>query len=429
MRKLIFLMTFLLTSSWMLMGAGFQLFEAGTKATGFAGAFTAQASDPSSIFYNPAGIAFLDGYQLYLGATFITPKSSFEGANPYPGFGLKEEQEAMFFYPPGLYYVMPIGEKIRVGLGVFSPFGLATKWKNKDKFTGRFVSQYADLTHIAINPAIAWRVTDNLAIGATFDYRISSVALERNIPLFDPFTFSVKDVAHLKLSSGFKNSGFGFSVGLKWKIKEYYSIGLSYRHKVEIDYDGKAEFTQISTGNSVLDQLVRLSIPFGETPGKATIVYPGMASLGFSTSVLKNWIFEIDFNWTQWSTYNKLPIEFTEHPELNPSEEAMKKYYEDVFSVRMGAERKFSEKLFFRLGYVYDKSPSLPESVSPMLPDADRHGLTIGFSYNFGKFYVDIANMFLFFEKRSTEGRNTEGYNGTYKTFANLFGIHFGYKF
>lgn len=429
MRKILFSMSLLLVSAAFAMGAGFQLFEAGSRATGFAGAFTAQASDPSAIFYNPSGIAFLEGYHLYVGATFITPKSSFEGDNPYPGVGVREEQEAMLFYPPGIHFVMPIGERLRIGVGIFSPFGLATKWKNKDTFTGRFVSQYADLKHIAINPAIAYRVTDNFAVGVTLDYRISSVALERNVPLFDPFTFTVKDIAHLKLSSGFKNSGFGFSAGALWKIKEKHSIGLSYRHKVEINYDGEAEFTQISTGNPVLDQLVKLSIPFGKTPGKAKIVYPGMASLGFSTTALKNWTFEVDLNWTQWSTYNKLPIEFTEHPELNPSEEAMKKYYEDVFSFRAGAERRFSEKFALRFGYVFDKSPALPESVSPMLPDANRHGATIGFSYNFGNFHIDVANMFLFFENRPTEGKNTEGYNGTYKTFANLLGIHIGYKF
>lgn len=429
MRKFIFSLSLLVVTTVVASGAGFQLFEAGSRATGFAGAFTAQASDPSAIFYNPAGIAFLDGYQFYLGATFITPKSSFEGENPYPGVGVKEEQEAMLFYPPGIYLIVPAGDKLRFGVGIFSPFGLATKWKNKDTFTGRFVSQYADLKHIAINPAVAYRVTDNFAVGVTFDYRISSVALERNVPLFDPFTFTVKDIAHLKLSSDFKNTGFGFAIGALWKIKEKFNIGLSYRHKVKIDYEGEAEFTQISTGNPVLDQLVRLSIPFGKTPGKATIFYPGMASLGFSTTALENWNFEVDLNWTQWSTYNKLPIEFTEHPELNPSEESMKKYYEDVFSVRAGAERRFNDKFALRFGYVFDKSPSLPESVSPMLPDANRHGVTIGFSYNFGKFYIDVANMFLFFEKRSTEGKNTEGYNGTYKTFANLLGIHIGYKF
>src|SRR5438552_19023354 len=38
--------------------AGFALFEEGARAMGFAGAYTAQASDPSAIFHNPAGLAF-----------------------------------------------------------------------------------------------------------------------------------------------------------------------------------------------------------------------------------------------------------------------------------------------------------------------------------------------------------------------------------
>jgi len=41
--------------------AGFAIFEQGARGMGFAGAFTAQ-SDPSAIFHNAAGIAFLTGF-------------------------------------------------------------------------------------------------------------------------------------------------------------------------------------------------------------------------------------------------------------------------------------------------------------------------------------------------------------------------------
>ena len=37
---------------------------------GFAGAYVAQAADPSAIFYNAAGIGFLKGKQLYVGGAF-----------------------------------------------------------------------------------------------------------------------------------------------------------------------------------------------------------------------------------------------------------------------------------------------------------------------------------------------------------------------
>ena len=74
-----------LTAPAPLRAAGFALFEHGGKGMGFAGAFTAQASDPSAIFHNPAGIAFLHGKQIYLGGTGVMPTWQFEGANPFPG--------------------------------------------------------------------------------------------------------------------------------------------------------------------------------------------------------------------------------------------------------------------------------------------------------------------------------------------------------
>jgi len=65
--------------------AGFAIFEQGARGMGFGGAFTAQTSDPSAIFHNAAGIAFLDGKQVYLGATAIAPSQDFTGTEPFPG--------------------------------------------------------------------------------------------------------------------------------------------------------------------------------------------------------------------------------------------------------------------------------------------------------------------------------------------------------
>jgi len=40
--------------------AGFGIFEQGTRAMGMAGAFTAQADDPSALWHNAGGLAFFD---------------------------------------------------------------------------------------------------------------------------------------------------------------------------------------------------------------------------------------------------------------------------------------------------------------------------------------------------------------------------------
>src|SRR5262245_10424713 len=84
--------------------AGFALFEQGAQGMGFAGAFTAQASDPSAIFHNAAGVAFLKGRQLYVGGVLVNPSTDFTGADPYPGAGRLESMDTGIIPFPSAYY-------------------------------------------------------------------------------------------------------------------------------------------------------------------------------------------------------------------------------------------------------------------------------------------------------------------------------------
>src|SRR6185295_17585442 len=90
--------------------AGFAIFEQGALGMGFAGAFTAQASDPSAIFHNAAGIAFLKGTQAYLGGTLIRPSSDFEGADPFPGAGTTASQSVGILPVPAAYVTRQFSE-------------------------------------------------------------------------------------------------------------------------------------------------------------------------------------------------------------------------------------------------------------------------------------------------------------------------------
>src|SRR5437867_1320724 len=135
--------------------AGFALFEHGGKGMGFAGAFTAQASDPSAIFHNPAGIAFLRRKQFYAGGTAVMPSWRFEGANPFPGEGVSERDAVSVLLPPAAYYTQPFSRRVAVGVGIYVPFGLKTEWADADRFSGRYISQKAALGGFAVNPTVA----------------------------------------------------------------------------------------------------------------------------------------------------------------------------------------------------------------------------------------------------------------------------------
>ena len=51
---------------------GFSIYEAGSRATALGCAFTATADDASAMFYNAAGLSFMEGQRLDLNAMVIS---------------------------------------------------------------------------------------------------------------------------------------------------------------------------------------------------------------------------------------------------------------------------------------------------------------------------------------------------------------------
>ena len=405
--------------------SGFAIFEQGARGMGFAGAYTSQTEDPSAIFHNAAGIAFLKGRQLYFGATLIHPDSEFEGENPFPGVGVREQGDAGVTIPPAFDYSHQWSERLAFGLGLHVPFGLRTRWQNADTtFTGRFLSRRAEVRSLSLNPTVAYKLADRLAIGAGVDVRFSTVELDRNAGVINPFTQRVVDAALVELKSDTATS-FGFNLGVLAKPVENLSVGFAYRHKVKTDFDGSADFTLLPTGNSQLDAVVKLRLPSGPTPVTTRITFPALFSIGASYK-WNDWTLAVQADFQQWSSFDTLPLDFPERPELSTT---IEEQYGNSQIYRAGVERRLNERFTLRGGYYYDKNPAPAESVSPLLPDADRHGLAAGATWRSGRWRVEAANWFLLFKQRSTEGRNRDGYDGTYKSSAELFAISVGVSF
>ena len=82
-----------------------------------------------------------------------------------------------------------------------------------------------------------------------------------------------------------------------------------------------------------------------------------------------------------------------------------------------------------RGGYFFDQSPAPAESISPLLPDADRNGFALGGTWKSGRFHADAAMWYLLSPARSTEGVSRDSFDGTYKSHAVTLGIFLGYSF
>ena len=405
----------------------FSIYEQGARAMGRASAFAASPSDPSAIFYNPAGLAFVEGTQIYAGATMIIPSGKFYGTSPYPGYGVTEEQSTQFFFPPCVYISHQLNEKLVVGIGVHTPFGLGTEWENPAQFTGRYVSTNAAIQGVAINPTVAYKVNDQFSVGVGLDFRVSKIIMEQYVGALNPNTNSVENVATGKIESDL-NSAIGFNFGLLYKATDELSLGLAYRAAVTMKHTGSAIFTQINTGDTFFDAQVAAKLGDGEAENmKADFNFPFCLTVGVAYQLTEDLLAEVDVNYFGWSVFEKIEATGLAEPTNQLENIVIEENYDDSLTLRVGLEWWKTDTLALRCGYLYDQSPMPAASISPMLPDATRNGGTVGVGFNFGKFTLDAALMYLVFNEADTEKSSHSGFDGVYESSGLLFGLSLGY--
>lgn len=405
-------------------GSGFLIPEQGAKASAMAGAFAATADDPSAIFYNPAGIAQQRHFAAYAGTTFINFTNEFTGdPNDPVTAGVEGKYNRHLFNIPNMYAVMPLGDNITVGVGVFAAFGLRTDWA--DPWAGRYVSKDADLKTTSVNPTIAWQSDDGrIAIGGGVEYRRARVILNANRMALNPFNGRIMDVANTRLVSEY-GDGIGWNAGVLFKPTPKLRIGASYRADMDIDLEGDAEITQLSTGNAQLDAIIGAQLP-PDQKIKTVFPFPSIATVGIAFSPTEKIDVEFDIMRTGWSAFDALAVDFMTTPSASFVRE---QEWEDSNSYRLGYNHAANDEWDIRLGALYDQNPQPTQHVSPLLPDADRIGVTFGTGFHRGPFTADWSLLVLHFKDRSTQGINTEGFNGMYETDALLWSANLGYRF
>jgi len=386
---------------------GFQLNELGARAMAQGGAFAARASDPSAIYFNPAGLAFQTQPELYLGTTLIMPQVSFYGpvvdAND-PAIKNETKMTNQTFTPIGMYGTYPVANNITVGVGVTNPYGLGTEWPSG--WVGRFLTTKVDLASFYYTPTVAYKVSDQLSIGAGLNIVTGTVKLQQDAQVIDTTT-------HVSIDMTAKTA-YGFNVGVLYKISPEWSVGVSYRSSVKLSATGTADFTpQFTVAGLVNDNVT------------SSLTLPATAFAGLAYKASPNFTVEADYQYIGWSSYNQLAIDFTKKPANNV---VAPKDYSDTYIIRIGGEYTMNE-LKLRAGYLYDHSPVASAYVDPILPDANRNGVNVGVGYQFSKaISADLSYMFLKFDQR--QATNTvSNFDGTYNALANLIGVSLGYTF
>jgi long-chain fatty acid transport protein len=402
--------------------AGFRLPEAGAKAMGMGFAFTAQADDPSAIYFNPAGITQLEGRNLMLGASFVELYgSTFEGETPLTGgVSRTERQETLQFLLPNFYYTSKSKEYgFSWGIGVFTPFGLSQHYESWSGSIFRNQAVKIDLKTVVVNPTIAFDINEALSVGFGIDYMYGMAKLGKT-----PYYPGVGNLYNLELDGD--GDAWGYNVGILLKPSPNLKIGASYRSGFDLDL--KNGDVDIRNTNALYGVVPALGTAPSDTKGTATVKLPATFAIG----VAYKWdrlTLEADADWTFWSSYKSLPIEIRDEETTLYDTDTMKNW-QDVCAIRLGAQYQVTDPLALRVGFAYDPTPVPAEYLGPELPDSDRLNYMVGAGYKFGQWTIDLAFMYIDKKDRTISNMTaTSGMDGEWSGDAWLTGLDISYKF
>jgi long-chain fatty acid transport protein len=389
--------------------AGFAIYEHDAESMARAGAVAAYPNVAGSL-YNVGVLGALKGLKLRLGDTLIFPSTTYI---PRDG-GARTDATTPVQPPPNLYASYTLSDLAGVGdlafgLGLFPLYGLVLEWP--EDWAGRFENKSADLKTFTVNPGVAFRLAKRVSLGIGFQLVIGSVHLKSDADLGGGHEAALELVG--------KAIGYSFNVGLYANPIDELHVGVQWRHSTKMPFKGDADVTH-SEGTPGGTRALLYDQGVG-----AGVTLPGMLSAGIGYDLTKDINLEFDVNLVTWSELDGFTIDFEE---AGTPDARRVLDWRDSITFRVGGTwRTPVEGLQARLGYVYDLNPVPDHTLSPLLPDSNRHLFAIGAGYAIAGFSVDVGYNYVLFLNRAVWD-STEHIQGAYETDAHLLGLSLGYS-
>ena len=390
-------------------GAGFGIYEGSARGNAMGTEVTADPASPSVLYNNPAAMTALDGTQFEAGVTLINPHATVTTLVA-PGVEPANKADSKWWTPPHAYVTHQFNDKVWMGLGMFSRYGLGIDFE--DDWPGRYNVQEATIQSLDINPSVAFKVLDNLSLSAGFraewfDFEMYK-AIPTGVPGVDP---------DLQLHLAGDDWGIGYNLSAFYQATEWLSFGLAYESEIDQEVDG--DYTVKSPLATV-----------GSGKGGGDITTPSILRFGVSAKATEKLTVNAGLVYTMWSSYDALVIEFNPallglYPVV-PSE----KDWDDVMRYQLGVEYALDETWALRAGYIFDETPDPDAHVDYIVPANDRHLVSLGVGYKQNDFFCDLAYTYLYIVDRDITGRPDDGvFTGEYKDGdAHMIGVSVGYK-
>ncbi|RJG01523.1 OmpP1/FadL family transporter [Noviherbaspirillum sedimenti] len=365
--------------------SGFALNE--MSAAGVANAHAggaAAAEDLGTIYFNPAGLSRMSGQQFMLVGSAIRTSSKFSNAGSLSALGTaasggSSDDAGGWAAVPAVYFAMDIAPQLRFGIGLQSPFGLKTDYDAG--WVGRYQALKSDMKSVNINPALSYKLSDAVALGAGISAQYVNVELSRAIDFGTVCVASLGPGACAPLgllpqASDGKATvkgndwGFGFNLGVLLTPNEATRIGIAYRSRIRHTLSGDASY----------DKPAGLPAPLAAAPTftnsgvSADVTLPESLSVSGHFDLNPRWTVMGDVSWMRWSRFQELRIRFAN----GAADSVTPEQWRNTVRIAVAANYRYNDAWKLRAGLAYDPTPLEEQFRTPRIPDADRTWLGFG---------------------------------------------------
>ena len=371
--KKIFVSSALLVGT-MLFAGGFRVSLQGVKQLAMAHT-SAHAEDASVAFFNPAGISFIPAKLSIAGGGFAAmSKVTFQNQSTLESFQT-DNPTGTPIYGAIAYKVT---DKVSLGFSFATPFGSTIEWPAD--WAGKEMVQRMQLQSFFFQPMVSFKLAPWASVGGSYIYAKGKVDWDKALTQYGG-TLNILDE---------KAKGSGFGLGFYFQPNDKLDVSVAYRSP--IDMEAKNGVATFNIPNSLFS-LIGLGED-GKDKFKATLPLVDEYTIGVTYKITPKWKVSADFNYTGWSEYYALTLDFENAPVGNQEDNTIlrtPKNFHNTKTWRVGTEYQFNPMIAGRLGYYYDEAPYDDKNFIPETPSFDANVITGGLGLNFGSFGVDLA--------------------------------------
>lgn len=384
------------------------------SALGRDGGKIANIDDPSAATINPANLADMESSGVMASSTFGYAKRTFVGPS-----GVEEKSKDPWAVLPSAYGVLPLEKGGYVlGLGVTYPFGRSSTWDETASFAATS-PYFAELYVLNVNPCIAKRLTEKVAVGIGASVYQSQIEFKQRYP----WAAVTRDPSAPMGDAHFEGDGtsYGFNAALSWNIAAGHVLGLTYRSPFDVEYDGDFSITELPPAAAAV----------GATAGSdfsTEVKFPTIVGAGYSLPLAKTVRLAIDVEWAEHSRNENLPVDIGGNSFLLPSS-SVPQDWDDNWTYGFGVEWACAESWILRGGCTFLETPAPTRTLLPVGSEEDAPILSMGCGYHRDAHKIDLAYAVGIYDGRTVTDNVNPAVNGEYDVESHLLAVSYGYTF